>query len=51
VRTEFFHDEVRCTDVIPEKMEHRRLADEARRPDESVWEPTGWTPEDEEIEW
>jgi len=52
VRSELFHDDVRCTDDTPEEAEHRRLVDEARRPDESAWEPTGWTPEDdEEIEW
>ena len=52
VRRELVHDEVRGTDDTPEEAEHRRLVDEARRPDESAWEPTGWTPEDdEEIEW
>ena len=52
VRSELFHYEVRCTYNTPERAEHRRLIDEARRPDESVWEPTGWTPEDdEETEW
>jgi hypothetical protein len=52
VRSELFHYEVRCTYDTPEVAEHRRLVDEARRPDESAWEPTGWTPEDdEEIEW
>ena len=52
VRSELFHYEVRCTYDTPEVAEHRRLVDEARRPDESGWEPTGWTPEDdEEIEW
>ncbi|WP_373070201.1 hypothetical protein [Gemmatimonas sp.] len=52
VRSVLCHDEVRCTDDRPEVEEHRRLVDEARRSDESAWEPTGWTPEDdEEIEW
>ena len=52
VRSELFHHEVRGTYDTPEVAEHRRLIDEARRFDESVWEPTGWTPEsDEEIEW
>lgn len=52
VRSESCHYEVRCTYDTPEVAEHRRLIDEARRSDESVWEPTGWTPEsDEEIEW
>lgn len=52
VRSELFHYEVRCTYDTPEVAEHRRLVDEARRPDESGWEPTGWTPEDdEETEW
>ena len=52
VRSELFHCEVRGTYDAAQVAEHRRLIDEARRSDESVWEPTGWTPEsDEEIEW
>lgn len=60
VRSELFHYEVRCTYDTPEIAEHRRLVDEARATDEpssadgygSSWEPTGWTPDDdEESEW
>lgn len=52
VRSELFHYEVRCTYDTPEIADHRRLVDEARHADESAWEPTGWSPDDdEEIEW
>jgi uncharacterized protein (DUF934 family) len=67
VRSELFHYEVRCTYDTPEIAEHRRLVDEARQDDaalessldrpgerwgEQGWEPTGWTPDDdEETEW
>ena len=44
--------EVRCTYDTPEIAEHRRLVDEAKQSDDSAWEPTGWSPDDdEEIEW
>ena len=43
---------VRCTYDTPELVEHRRLVDEAKQSDDSAWEPTGWSPDDdEEIEW
>ncbi len=51
VRSELFHYEVRCTYDTPEIAEHRRLVDDARTPDEGNWEPTGWSPDDEEKEW
>jgi len=52
VRSELFHYEVRCTYDTPEVAEHRRLVEEARGPDEGNWEPTGWSPDDdEEKEW
>lgn len=52
VRSELFHYEVRCTYDTPEIAEHRRMVDDARNPDESHWEPTGWSPDDdEEKEW
>lgn len=52
VRSELFHYEVRCTYDTPEIAEHRRLVDEARQPDESSWESTSWSPDDdEEKEW
>ncbi len=52
VRSELFHYEVRRTYDTPEIADHRRLVDEARQADEGAWEPTGWSPDDdEEIEW
>lgn len=52
VRSELFHYEVRCTYDTPEVAAHRHLVDEAKRAEESAWEPTGWTPDDdEESEW
>ena len=51
VRRELFHYEVRCTYDTPEIAEHGRLVDEAKQSDDSAWEPTGWSPDDEEIEW
>lgn len=52
VRSELFHYEVRCTYDTPEIAEHRRLVDEAKQSDDSAWDPTGWSPDDdEEIEW
>ena len=52
VRSELFHYEVRCTYDTPEIAEHRRLVDEARQADDSTWEPSGWSPDDdEESEW
>jgi hypothetical protein len=52
VRSELFHYEVRCTYDTPEVADHRRLVDEARQADDSTWEPSGWSPDDdEEIEW
>ena len=52
VRSELFHYEVRCTYDTPEIAEHRRLVEEARGPDESNWEPTSWSADDdEETEW
>jgi hypothetical protein len=53
VRSELFHYEVRCTYDTPEVAQHRRLVDEAKRAEESAWEPTGdWSPDDdEESEW
>lgn len=52
VRSELFHYEVRCTYDTPEIAEHRRLVEDAHQPDEANWEPTGWSPvDDEEKEW
>lgn len=52
VRSELFHYEVRCTYDSPEVAEHRRLVEEAKQQDDGNWEPTGWSPDDdEESEW
>jgi hypothetical protein len=51
VRSELFHYEVRCTYDTPGVSEHRRLVEEAKQPDDSSWEPTSWSPDDEEREW
>ena len=52
IRSELFHYEVRSTYDTPEIAEHRRLVEEARGPDESNWEPTSWSADDdEETEW
>ena len=48
VRSELFHYEVRCTYDTPEIAEHRRLVEEANKADENSWEPTSWSPDDEE---
>lgn len=52
VRSELFHYEVRITYDTPETAEHRRIVDEAKQSEPSNWEPTTWSPEDdEEKEW
>lgn len=48
VRSELFHYEVRSTYDTPEVADHRRLVDEALLPDESNWETSGWSPDDDE---
>jgi hypothetical protein len=53
VRSELFHYEVRATYDTPEVAENRRIvADTRTERDRVAWEPTEWTPgEDEEKEW
>jgi hypothetical protein len=48
IRSELFHYEVRATYDTPEIAESRRIVNDAQRPDESKWERTEWSQEDEE---
>jgi hypothetical protein len=49
VRSELFHYEVRATYDTPEIADHRRIVRDARQQDTAQsWEPTDWTPEDDE---
>ena len=47
VRSELFHYEVRATYDTPEVAESRRIVSDAQ-PDSGSWEPTEWTPDDED---
>jgi hypothetical protein len=52
VRSELFHYEVRATYDTPEIAESRRIVNEAEDPNDSTWEKTDWTAdEDDETEW
>ena len=48
VRSELFHYEVRATYDSPEVAESRRIVRDAEQRDAGSWEPTEWTPEDED---
>lgn len=48
VRSELFHYEVRATYDSPEVADSRRIVRDAEQRDGGSWEPTEWTPEDEE---
>jgi hypothetical protein len=49
VRSELFHYEVRATYDTPEVAESRRIVTDAQRQEaEPTWQPTDWTPEDDE---
>jgi hypothetical protein len=48
VRSELFHYEVRATYDTPEVAESRRIVSDAKQPDGGSWEPTEWTPDDED---
>jgi hypothetical protein len=48
VRSELFHYEVRATYDTPEVAESRRIVSDAQQPDSGSWEPTEWTPDDED---
>src|SRR5687767_14764463 len=48
VRSELFHYEVRATYDTPEVSDSRRIVRDAEQRDGGSWEPTEWTPEDDE---
>ena len=48
VRSELFHYEVRATYDTPEVAESRRIVGDAEKNDPGSWEPTEWTPDDED---
>ncbi|HJU90643.1 MAG TPA: hypothetical protein VJ672_14730 [Gemmatimonadaceae bacterium] len=47
VRSELFHYEVRATYDTPEVAENRRIVRDARNT-EGKWEPSEWTPDEED---
>jgi hypothetical protein len=47
-KSELFHYEVRATYDTPEIAESRRIVSEAQSAGDANWEPTDWTPEDED---
>jgi hypothetical protein len=54
VKSELFHYEVRATYDTPDIAESRRIVRDAQQPesDESKWDKTEWTPDDDEdTEW
>lgn len=52
VRSELFHYEVRATYDTPEVADSRRIVGEAKKNDETPWQKTDWTPDEEdEPEW
>ena len=48
IRSELFHYEVRATYDTPEVAESRRIVAEAHDPEQTQWQKTEWTPEDED---
>jgi hypothetical protein len=48
VRSELFHYEVRITYDTPEIAEHRRIVQDAQKPEETKWQPNEWKPDEEE---
>src|ERR1043165_5469282 len=52
VRSELFHYEVRATYDTPEIADSRRIVREAQKDEDSTWQTSEWTPdEDESPEW
>jgi hypothetical protein len=52
VRSELFHYEVRATYDTPDVAESRRIVSEALTQQETTWEKTDWTvDEEDESEW
>jgi hypothetical protein len=48
IRSELFHYEVRATYDTPEIAEHRRIIADAEDNQESTWEKTEWTPDEDD---
>lgn len=48
VRSELFHYEVRITYDSPEIAEHRRIVRDAQQLDESTWQTSEWSPDEDE---
>ncbi len=48
IRSELFHYEVRVTYDTPEIAENRRIVSEATDTDESRWEKTEWSPDEDD---
>jgi len=48
IRSELFHYEVRSTYDTPEIAEHRRMVAESEDTDETRWEKTEWTPDEDD---
>jgi hypothetical protein len=47
-KSELFHYEVRATYDTPEIADSRRIVSDAQAASEANWEPTDWTPDDED---
>ena len=48
VRSELFHYEVRATYDTPEIAESRRIVSDAKKEDETKWQPNEWKPDEED---
>jgi hypothetical protein len=48
VRSELFHYEVRATYDTPEIADNRRIVRDALKETESTWQPSEWTPDEED---
>jgi hypothetical protein len=48
VRSELFHYEVRITYDSPEIAEHRRIVRDAQETDQTTWQASEWTPDEDE---
>lgn len=47
VKSELFHYEVRATYDTPEVADNRRIVRDAQRTDDSPWDRTDWSPDDD----
>ena len=48
IKSELFHYEVRATYDTPEVADNRRIVAEAQNDQESKWQKTEWTPDEDE---